>query len=95
MPAGLTQKSIVPTAVITGASKGVGAACARLLAKTYSNGINLVLVAREVAGLRAIKDELAEYSNCKVLMIAGDVGKELAAIILSIKRYQSLMALIC
>ncbi|MCL1078374.1 SDR family NAD(P)-dependent oxidoreductase [Parashewanella spongiae] len=74
MPVGVTQESIVPTVVITGASKGVGAACARLFARTYTNGINLVVVAREIAGLRKIKDELAEYLNCNVLMVTGDIG---------------------
>ncbi len=61
--------SHTPTAIITGASAGVGAACARKLA---SRGYNLVLVARGEEALRSIEEELSAQS--KILIIARDVG---------------------
>lgn len=57
------------TVVITGASAGVGAACARAFA---AQGANLVLVARGQSGLDAIASELA--SSCQVHTCAMDVA---------------------
>ncbi len=57
------------TVVITGASAGVGAACARAFA---AQGANLVLVARGQSGLDKIANELA--SSCQVHTCAMDVA---------------------
>ncbi|MBT8114097.1 MAG: SDR family oxidoreductase, partial [Arenicella sp.] len=58
------------TVIITGASAGVGAACARAFA---SQGANLVLVARGQAALDEIDTELSTQTG--VLTIAADMGK--------------------
>jgi short-subunit dehydrogenase len=57
------------TVVITGASAGVGAACARAFAEQKAK---LVLVARGEAGLQVIADELR--SQCEILTVAMDVA---------------------
>lgn len=57
------------TVIITGASAGVGAACARAFASLKAN---LVLVARGQEGLNVISDELSKY--CKILTVAMDVA---------------------
>ena len=57
------------TVIITGASAGVGAACARLFA---SHKAKLVLVARGEAALTAIADELR--SQCEVLTVVMNVA---------------------
>jgi short-subunit dehydrogenase len=57
------------TVVVTGASAGVGAACARAFA---AQGAKLVLVARGRAGLNSIAKELREHSE--VLTMAMDVS---------------------
>lgn len=57
------------TVIITGASAGVGAACARAFAKA---GANLVLAARGQAALDIIKAELSQ--QVKVITVAMDVG---------------------
>ncbi|HIK79447.1 MAG TPA: SDR family NAD(P)-dependent oxidoreductase [Porticoccaceae bacterium] len=57
------------TIIITGASAGVGAACARALAAQKAN---LVLVARGQQGLDIIKEELS--AQTKVLTVAMDVS---------------------
>jgi short-subunit dehydrogenase len=57
------------TVIITGASAGVGAACARAFASLKAN---LVLVARGQEALDIISDELS--SQCKVMTIAMDVA---------------------
>ncbi|MBT6579606.1 MAG: SDR family NAD(P)-dependent oxidoreductase, partial [Cellvibrionales bacterium] len=56
------------TVLITGASAGVGAACARHFAHA---GANLALVARGEAALHAIAEELRELTQ--VLTITADV----------------------
>ena len=61
------------TVIITGASAGVGAACARAFADC---GANLVLAARGQSALDAIKTELAD--KVKVLTVAMDVGDSAA-----------------
>lgn len=58
------------TVIITGASAGVGAACARAFA---SQGANLVLVARGQAALDEIDTELSTQTG--VLTITADMGK--------------------
>ena len=57
------------TIIITGASAGVGAACARAFARHKAN---LVLCARGQAGLDKISEELS--SQCSVLTVAMDVS---------------------
>jgi len=56
------------TALITGASRGLGLALARGLA---SRGWNLILTARDADRLRAVRDELATITH--VAALAGDV----------------------
>ena len=56
------------TALVTGASRGLGLALARGLA---ARGWNLILTARDVDRLRAVRDELARVTH--VASIAGDV----------------------
>jgi NAD(P)-dependent dehydrogenase (short-subunit alcohol dehydrogenase family) len=56
------------TALITGASRGLGLALARGLA---ARGWNLILTARDVERLRAVRDELATRTH--VAALAGDV----------------------
>ena len=58
------------TVIITGASAGVGAACARAFAALNSK---LVLVARGRAGLNKIAKEL-RGQGCDVLTVAMDVA---------------------
>ena len=57
------------TIIITGASAGVGAACARLFA---NHKAKLVLVARGEAALNIIADELR--SQCEVLTVVMNVA---------------------
>lgn len=60
--------SISRTALITGASRGLGLALARALA---GNGWNLVIDARDADALEAARAQLAQYTT--VVAIAGDV----------------------
>ena len=57
------------TALITGASRGLGLALARALAR---RGWNLIIDARDPERLRAIRDELASLTH--IAAIAGDVA---------------------
>lgn len=57
------------TALITGASRGLGLALARRLAV---RGWNLILTARDTERLRAVRDELAQRTH--VAALAGDVA---------------------
>ncbi|CAH9068157.1 hypothetical protein PSECIP111951_04044 [Pseudoalteromonas holothuriae] len=68
------DQSIQPTIVITGASKGVGEACAHAYAKAYPTGVNLVLVARNLEPLEQVKAQLAGYAQCHTLLIQADVA---------------------
>jgi NAD(P)-dependent dehydrogenase (short-subunit alcohol dehydrogenase family) len=56
------------TALITGASRGLGRALARALA---ARGWNLIITARDAKRLREVRDELAERTH--VAALAGDV----------------------
>src|SRR5205823_4145108 len=60
-----------PTALITGASRGLGLALARGLA---GEGWQLLLDARGAAALQAAEEELARYTN--VIALPGDVREE-------------------
>jgi short-subunit dehydrogenase len=66
---GMTARFSEKTIIITGASAGVGAACARAFAAQKAN---LVLVARGQEGLELIKQELS--AQTKVLTVAMDVS---------------------
>lgn len=57
------------TALITGASRGLGLALARALAR---RGWNLIIDARDPERLRAVRDELASITH--VAALAGDVA---------------------
>src|SRR5256885_16794148 len=59
------------TALITGASRGLGRALARALAE---RGWRLVIDARGVTELEAVADELS--ARTKVVAVAGDVSDE-------------------
>lgn len=58
------------TALITGASSGIGKACAELFA---SSGVNLVLTARRLERLSALSEELTRNFGVRVMPIKLDV----------------------
>lgn len=60
----------MPTALITGASSGIGRATARLLAK---RGNNLVLLARRQKKLRRLAESIKCASNVEVDVLVGDI----------------------
>src|SRR5690625_7458173 len=59
------------TAVITGASSGIGAKIAAYLA---NEGANVVLAARRVAPLEASRDEINKRGKGKAIAVATDVS---------------------
>lgn len=59
-----------PIAFITGASSGIGAACARLFAQ---NGYDLILVARRTERLQQLKTELESNGKTQCLTLALDI----------------------
>ena len=59
------------TALITGASKGIGRATANTFAE---EGCNVVLVARTAADLKAAQAEIARKSNVRVDVFAADLS---------------------
>ena len=67
----MTLKSHNSTALITGASRGLGLALARELAR---RGWKLIIDARNGAALKTVRDELAKYTQ--VSAIPGDVSDE-------------------
>ena len=64
------------TALVTGASKGIGLACARELA---AFGADVLMVARDEAHLEQARAELAEeFPEREFLAFAADLGKRRA-----------------
>ena len=70
---GLPEPSISSTAVVTGASSGIGAAIAKELA---SRGHSLTLVARREERLRSLATELAADHGVGADVISCDLGDE-------------------
>ena len=61
-----------PTALVTGASTGIGYELARLFAR---NGYDLVLVARTAAPLEKVAAELESLAGAKVRVLAQDLSR--------------------
>ncbi len=53
------------TALITGASRGIGASVAKLLAK---EGAHVILIARTIGGLESVDDEIKKFGGKATLM---------------------------
>ena len=70
---GLPEPSVSNTALVTGASSGIGAAIAAELA---SRGFSLVLVARREERLSSLATELASEHEVSAEVIACDLGQE-------------------
>lgn len=62
-----------PTALITGASGGIGAAFARQLAK---EGYDLILIARRTDKLHSIADELEKSHKIKAEIVSADLSTD-------------------
>src|SRR3954469_16956176 len=59
------------TALITGASKGIGRACAEALAE---EGVNVILVSRTQSDLDAVRDKIASRQNVRTEVHAFDIS---------------------
>ena len=59
------------TALITGASKGIGRACAEVLAE---EGVNVILVSRTLADLETVRQHIASRANVNVQVHAYDIA---------------------
>ena len=66
-----------PTALVTGASGGLGAEIARILAQ---QGFDLLLVARNERKLQALKEELEAAHNIEAQALPCDLAREDAAL---------------
>lgn len=73
MPGGNTRKNTRGTALITGASEGIGYELTRIFA---TDGYDLVLVARNKEKLNQVKDNLERACGVSVRVIAKDLAKE-------------------
>jgi uncharacterized protein len=70
---GLPEPSVSNTALVTGASSGIGASIA---AKLASRGFSLILVARREERLRSLATDLSAEHGVDVEVIACDLGDE-------------------
>ena len=70
---GLPEPSVSNTALVTGASSGIGASIA---AKLASRGFSLILVARREERLRSLATDLSSEHGVDVDVIACDLGDE-------------------
>jgi short-subunit dehydrogenase len=70
---GLPEPSVSNTALVTGASSGIGASIAAELA---SRGFSMILVARREERLRSLATELSSEHGVDVEVIACDLGEE-------------------
>jgi short-subunit dehydrogenase len=70
---GLPEPSVSNTALVTGASSGIGAAVAAELA---SRGFSLVLVARREERLHSLATELSSEHGADAEIITADLGQE-------------------
>ncbi len=61
------------TAIVTGGSRGIGKAIARELAR---EGVDVAIVARTEATLKATADELGKESGRRILPVAADTGSD-------------------
>ena len=61
----MTKRLEGKTALITGASRGIGASAAKLLAK---EGAHVILIARTIGGLEAVDDEIRSFGGKATLM---------------------------
>ena len=62
----MLSKNKLKTVLITGASSGIGAACAKEFARS---GANLILTARRVERLEQLKDSLQSVFDVKIFVI--------------------------
>jgi short-subunit dehydrogenase len=69
----MTQSNATGTAVITGASRGIGAVYADRLAK---RGYDLILVARDAARLEQLSAKLTRETGRAVTSLAADLGNK-------------------
>ncbi|MFX0208605.1 MAG: SDR family oxidoreductase [Candidatus Hodarchaeota archaeon] len=67
------MKNIVKTAIITGASRGIGKA---ISLKFAANDINIVLAARDRTQLQRVQEEIKSFSQVKTLIVPTDVTNE-------------------
>jgi uncharacterized protein len=72
MPIEPRERAGRPTALVTGASGGIGAELARLLA---AGGHDLVLVARSEGKLRAFAEDLGRAHGVRVIVLAADLSR--------------------
>jgi len=71
------QHKYGPWALVTGASSGIGAEFARQLA---AGGLNLILVARREAPMRALQSELSARHGVEIELLVLDLGAADAAL---------------